>query len=283
MTTAQAKPLASNFETVIRPPRRRVATGIRELWRYRELLYFLTKRELQVRYNQSVFGISWALLQPLALAGIFTLFFGRLAGIPSEGVPYPVFALAAIVPWLFIAQSVTQSASSLVGDSELLSKVYFPRLTLPLAKVLSLLVDLFIALIVVFVIVTLYGIDPQPTAPVIVLFLLLAMLTAVGVGTLLAAVNVKYRDVQVAVPLIVQIWLFTTPVVYPASFVTGAWQYLYALNPMVSVVEGARWALLGTAAPDLPLLLISVASALVVAAVAVTYFRRTEHFFADLI
>jgi lipopolysaccharide transport system permease protein len=274
---------AAERELVILPPRRWEGFAVAELWGYRELLYFLTKRELQVRYKQSIFGVSWAILQPVALAFLFALFFGRLAKVPSDGVPYPAFALAGLASWIFVSQASTQAASSLIGDANLLSKVYFPRLLIPTAKVLSLLVDLAIALTVAAVATVLYGLGVRWEWLVTPVFLVLAVITAMGVGTLLAPLNVKYRDVTVAVPLIAQLWLFATPVVYPGSLITGAWQYVYALNPMVSVIQGTRWALLGTEPPSVGELAISTAAALGLLLAALTYFRRTERTFADII
>jgi lipopolysaccharide transport system permease protein len=268
---------------LIRPPSGFSGLGLRTLAEYRELLYFLTKRELQVRYKQSAFGVSWAILQPVLLAFIFTVFFGLLADIPSEGLPYPLFAMAALVPWLFISQTVSQSALSLVSDANLLSKVYFPRLVIPLAKALALLVDLLIALVVVIIVAVLYGNPPGPELLVLPAFLALALVTAVGLGVLLAAVNVKYRDVGLAIPLLMQVWLFATPVIYPGSLVTGSWKYVYALNPAVSVVEGSRWAILGASAPELVPVLISATAAIAVLVAGIVYFRRTELFFADIV
>jgi lipopolysaccharide transport system permease protein len=274
---------ADRFDLVITPPERWGHLNLRELWSYRELLYFLTKRELLIRYKQSIFGISWAVVQPLALAFLFALFFGRLAKVPSEGVPYPVFAMAGLSAWLFASMATTQSAASLIGDANLLSKVYFPRLVLPVAKLMALLVDLAISLFVVVLFMALYGVSFHWQAVFIPLFLLLAFVTALGVGLLLAALNVQYRDVNVAIPLAVQLWLFATPVVYPGSLITGTWQYIYAINPMVSVIQGMRWAFLGTPAPAIGAVAVSVTSASLGLAVGLVYFRRTERFFADII
>jgi homopolymeric O-antigen transport system permease protein len=268
---------------VIRPPSGWTSLGMRELAEYRELLYFLTKRELQIRYKQSFFGVGWAILQPVALAFIFTIFFGILANVPSNGLPYPVFALAALAPWLFVSQTVGQAALSLVGDANLLSKVYFPRLVIPLAKTFALVVDLVIALAVVVVMAALYGHPPHVEILVLPAFLLLGFVTGAGMGILLAAVNVQYRDVSMAVPLLMQTWLFATPVIYPGSLVEGAWKYVYALNPMTSVVEGCRWALLGAPVPELVPVLISVAVAISLLVGGLVYFRRTELFFADVV
>jgi lipopolysaccharide transport system permease protein len=270
-------------EVVIRPPGRFGGLGLRELVEHHELLYFLIKRELQVRYKQSLFGVGWAVMQPIALAFIFALFFGRLAKVPSEGVAYPVFALAGLVPWMFAAQSTSQSATSLVGDANLLSKVYFPRLVIPIAKVLSMSVDLLVALCVLFPFVLAYGITLEPRAFAVILFVLLGVLTTMGIGIGLSALNVKYRDITVGIPLLVQVWLFATPVVYPGSLVTGLWRYLYALNPMVSVIDGVRWAVLGTRAPEAGPLLVSIGVAIITLFAALVYFKRTERYFADLI
>jgi lipopolysaccharide transport system permease protein len=268
---------------VIQPPSGWTSLGLRELAEYRELLYFLTKRELQIRYKQSFFGVGWAILQPVVLAFIFTVFFGVLANVPSDGLPYPVFALAALAPWLFVSQTVGQSALSLVGDANLLSKVYFPRLVIPLAKTFALVVDLVIALVVVVVMAALYGHPPDIQIFILPAFLLLGFVTGAGMGILLAALNVQYRDVSMAIPLLMQTWLFATPVIYPGSLVEGAWKYVYALNPMTSVVEGSRWALLGASAPELVPVLISVGVAISLLVGGLVYFRRTELFFADVV
>jgi lipopolysaccharide transport system permease protein len=269
-------------ETVIAPPRGWRALDLGELWAHRDLVYFLTKRELQIRYRQSFFGIGWAVLQPVTLAFIFALFFGNLVKIETE-IPYAVFAVAGLVPWLFFAQAVTNSANSLVKDAELVSKVYFPRLAVPLSLALSLVLDLALALGVVLVMALLYGVGIASTAWLVPAFLLLGVLTTFALGTLFAAINVKYRDVQLVVPMLVQTMLFITPVVYPGTLVPGDWKYLYAVNPLVSVLEGMRWALFGTTYPGTGVIAISVASAILLALVALWYFRRTEQFFADLI
>jgi lipopolysaccharide transport system permease protein len=267
----------------ITPPSRWGGFGLREIWGARELLYFMTKRELQIRYKQSLFGVSWAILQPLIYAFVFALFFGRLAKVPSEGFPYPLFALTALVPWIFLSQSVSQAAASLVGDANLLGKVYFPRLVIPLAKVMSFLTDLLVALCVLIVFVFVYGESPSVGMLALPGFLLLALVTALGAGTLLATLNVRYRDVMVAIPLMVQLWLFATPVIYPGSLIAGNWKYVYALNPMVSVIGGVRWAFLGADAPELGTVAVSVVAALTLLVAGAVYFRRAERFFADII
>jgi lipopolysaccharide transport system permease protein len=273
----------AHTELVITPPSRWAGLGLRELWGYRELLYFMTKRELQIRYKQSLFGVSWAVLQPIVYSFVFALFFGTLANVPSDGFPYPVFALAALVPWMFVSQASTQGAGSLVADSNLLGKVYFPRLIIPLAKTLSLLLDLAIAICVLAILTAVYGAQPTIGLLAVPGFILLAAATATGVGTGFGALNVMYRDVTVATPLLVQLWLFASPIAYPTSLIPGNWQYVYALNPMVTVIDGMRWAFLGADAPTVGTALCSVAGALAMLTAGVLYFRRTERFFADVV
>src|SRR4051812_23582957 len=276
-------PSVSAPEIVIAPPRTWSPPRLGELWQARELLYFITKRELQIRYKQSFLGVLWVILQPIALATVFALFLGSLAHVPSDGVPYPLFALVGLSAWLFASQAVGQAAVSLVGDANLVSKVYFPRLVIPVGRVLSLVVDVSIALLVALIATLLYGLGLRAEMLLTPLFVLLAFLTALGAGTLLSAMNVRYRDVGVAIPLVMQLWLFVTPVLYPGSLITGGWQYVYALNPMVSAVQGVRWAIIGTTPPALGAIAISVASAIALLIVALVYFRRTEHTFADII
>jgi lipopolysaccharide transport system permease protein len=270
-------------ELVITPPGRFSGVGLREVWDYRELLYFLTKRGLQIRYKQSYLGFSWAILQPVALSFIFALFFGRLAGLSSEGVPYPVFALAGLVPWIFTSGAVSGATSSLVEDANLIGRVYFPRVVVPAAKMLALLIDLAVAFASLIVFMLAYGVKPHWTSFYIPLFLLLDFAVVLGFGMFLSALNVRYRDVVVAIPLVLQIWLFVSPVVYTGSLVTGGWRYVYALNPMASVLTGMRWALLGTHYPGTGPLLVSIATALLVLVGASLYFRHVENFFADVV
>jgi lipopolysaccharide transport system permease protein len=270
-------------ELVIAPPSRWAGLGLGELWAYRELLYFMAKRELQVRYKQSLFGVSWAVLQPMVYAFVFALFFGVLASVPSDGFPYPVFALAGVVPWMFVSLSATQGAGSLVAESNLLAKIYFPRLIIPLAKTASLLVDLLIALVVLSILVAVYGAHPSIGLIAVPGFILLAAAAGTGLGTGLGALNVMYRDVTVATPLMVQLWLFASPIAYPTSLIPGNWVYVYALNPMVTVIDGMRWAFLGAAAPSVGVALCSMAGATAMLLSGVIYFRRTERFFADVV
>jgi lipopolysaccharide transport system permease protein len=219
----------------------------------------------------------------VALAFIFALFFGRLAGVPSNGLPFPVFAIAGLTPWLYVVQSVSQASNSLVADQELISKVYFPRLTIPLAKVVSFMLDLGMSVLILVAFALIYGAPISPHAVVMPLFLLLAVVTATGVGTYLAALNVSYRDVTVMTPLLTQIWFFVTPVVYPGTLVTGDLKYLYALNPMVSVVNGVRWSMFDTPAPAAGELVASVIGAVGVLLFAMLYFRKSETYFADVV
>ncbi len=267
----------------IRPPSRWGGAGLGALVEYRELLYFLAKRELQVRYKQSIFGIGWAILQPLALTAIFSLIFGRLVEVPSDGVPYPLFALAGFTVWMFIAQAVGQGGVSLVADANLLTKVYFPRLVIPLAKALALLVDLAIAIVVLLVVAALYGRYPSWQLATLPLWLALAFATAAGFGMFAAALNVRYRDVAAVLPLAIQVWLFLTPVAYPASLVSGAWEIVYALNPAASAVTGMRWALLDTTPPTVAQVAVSAVAAALVFLAAFVYFRRSEQHFADIV
>jgi lipopolysaccharide transport system permease protein len=281
MVTAAAQPHSE--ETLIQPPGRWGFLRLHELWEARELLYFVTKRELQIRYKQSFFGVTWAVMQPLAYAFIFALFFGRLAKVGSDGAPYPIFALAALVPWLFLSQGVSQAATSLVAEQDVLSKIYFPRMVIPLARIMSFLVDLAIGLCILTVFTFAYGVTPGIGLVALPGFLLIAAFTAAAAGILLGGLNVKYRDVTLVVPLLLQLWLFITPIAYPASLIKGSWQYLYAVNPMVAVVEGMRWAFVGAPAPSLAVVAISGGTALAALVVSVVYFRRTERFFADIV
>jgi lipopolysaccharide transport system permease protein len=269
--------------TIIRPSRGWRALDLRELWAYRELLYFLIWRDVKVRYKQTALGASWAIIQPFFTMVVFSLFFGRLAGVPSDELPYPLFAFAALVPWAFFATGLTMSANSLVGSQELIRKVYFPRLAIPVATVCSGLVDFAIAFAVLILMMLFYGVIPGAPALWIVPLLLLALVTSLGVGLWLAALNVQYRDVRHAVPFLTQIWLFATPVAYPSSLLDEPWRTIYALNPMVGVVEGFRWALLGTDTAPGPMILASTFAAIAMLVSGAFYFRRLERMFADIV
>jgi lipopolysaccharide transport system permease protein len=273
-------------ELVIAPPARWRPIDLGELWAHRELIYFLTKRELQVRYKQSIFGVSWAVLQPLVFAFIFALFFGVVLKVQAPNdLPYPVFAVIGIVPWLFTSQAIQNAAGSLVQDANLISKVYFPRLALPLSKALSLVIDLAIALVVVVAVTLIYGVTIASTAWLVPAFLALGVVTAFALATFLSALNVKYRDVQVVVPMLIQVLFFATPVLYSGTLVGDtsgeAWSYIYSLNPMASVIDGMRWALVDQPYPGTVNILISIGSALVLLLASLLYFQRAESFFAD--
>jgi homopolymeric O-antigen transport system permease protein len=270
-------------ETVIRPPRRWSWPGGAELWEYRDLIYFLTKRELQIRYKQSFFGVSWAIFQPLVLGLIFALIFGTFLHTPTAGLPVAVFMVASLVPWLFTSQAILLGATSLVEDADLISKVYFPRIALPVAKALSLVFDLAFALVVVLVFGLIYGVTPSVNIWLAPAFLALGVITTFGVSALSAAVNVKYRDVQLIMPMLVQVLLFVSAVVYPATVVPERWQNVFAINPLSTVLEGFRWAMFDTPAPGVAEVLISLGSALLLLAFALSYFQRTERYFADLV
>ena len=268
---------------VIRPSKGLISLKLRELWDYRELLYFLIWRDIKIRYKQTVLGAAWAILQPLLTMVVFTIFFGRLAKVPSDGIPYPVFSFAALLPWQLFARALTESGNSLVGNQGLITKVYFPRLVIPMSAVLAGLVDFAIAFVVLLGMMVYYGIFPNLNVLALPLFLLLAIATALAVGLWLSALNVIYRDVRHTIPFLVQFWLFLSPIAYPSSLVPEQWRTLYGLNPMAGVVEGFRWALLGREGGIGPEVL---ASALVVAVLLVGglfYFQRMEKTFADVI
>ena len=267
----------------IEPSRGWVTLKLREIWEYRELLYFLVWRDIKVRYKQTALGATWAVIQPLMTMVVFSLFFGQLAKIPSDGVPYPIFSFAALVPWTFFANGLTASSNSIVGSSHLITKVYFPRLVAPLASVLPGVVDFALAFVILLGMMLFYGIVPGLAILWLPLFLLLALVTALGIGLWLSALNVEYRDVRFLVPFLTQIWLFATPIAYPSSLLPEPWRTIYGLNPMVGVVEGFRWALLGTNQAPGPMILVSTAAALLILVSGAFYFRRMERTFADIV
>jgi lipopolysaccharide transport system permease protein len=281
--TADARIPAVTPVTVIEPSHGRISLNLGELWRYRELVWFLLWRDVKVRYKQTVLGVQWAVIQPLGTMAIFAIFFGRLAGMPSDGAPYALFALVALVPWTFFSQALTLASNSLVVNQELIRKVYFPRLTMPIAATLSCVVDFLIALVVLFAMMALYGVPPTVRVVWIPLLSLLAGITALGAGLWLAAANVHYRDVHYVVTFLVQLWLFASPVAYPSSLLSEPWRMIYGLNPMAGVIEGLRWALLRTgAAPD-AMVAVSAVAALALLTSGAFYFRQMEKTFADVI
>jgi lipopolysaccharide transport system permease protein len=278
---------ASSVETlpeiVFTPPKGWLGLNVRELWTYRELLYFLVWRDIKVRYKQTVLGVAWAVLQPLLTMVVFSIFFGVLGRMSSEGLPYPVFFYAALVPWTYFSSCVRRSSDSLVGSSSLISKVYFPRLVLPLASVLSSLVDFGFAFLVLLVLLLFYRLVPTWSILLLPLYLLLALVTGLGVGLWLSALNVRYRDFQFVVPFLIQTWFFVTPIIYPSTLIPEAWRAWYGLNPMVGVVEGFRGALLSTSSNPGPIVGVSALVSVVLLLSGAFYFRRMEHTFADVV
>jgi lipopolysaccharide transport system permease protein len=268
---------------VIQPSRGWVSLRLGELWEYRELLYFLVWRDVKVRYKQTALGAAWAIIQPFFTMVVFSIFFGKLAKIPSDNVPYPIFSYAALVPWTFFSNGLTQSSNSLVGSANLITKVYFPRLTIPIATVLSGVVDFVIAFVVLLGMMLYYGMVPTLNIVWLPGFLLLALVTALGVGLWLSALNVEYRDVRYVVPFLTQVWLFATPIAYPSSLLNEPWRTVYGVNPMVGVVEGFRWALLGTHTAPGPIIGMSSLAALLLLIGGAFYFRRMEKTFADVV
>lgn len=269
--------------TVVRPSHGWAAPDLGELWEYRELAWFLVWRDIKVRYKQTALGAAWAILQPVLAMLVFSLFFGRLAGMPSDGLPYPLFVYTALVPWTFFAYSLDQSANSLVTNSQIVSKVYFPRALAPLASALSGLLDLALAMLVLFAMMAYFGVWPTWNMVWLPAFVLLAIVASLAVGMWLSALNVMYRDVRYTVPFLVQIWLFATPVIYPSSLLSEPWQAVYALNPMVGVVEGFRWALLGLPAAPTVQVGVSLLASMLLLIGGLLYFHRVEDRFADLL
>jgi lipopolysaccharide transport system permease protein len=269
--------------TVIKPSKGWVSLGLKDLWEYRELLYFLTWRDIKVRYKQTVLGATWAIIQPFFTMVVFSLFFGRLAKIPSDGIPYPLFAFAALVPWTFFANGLSQSSNSLVGSANLITKVYFPRLIIPVSSILSGFIDFAIAFAVFILMALYYGIFPTISIILLPFLLLLGFTTALGVGLWLSALNVKFRDVRYMIPFLTQFWLFATPIAYPSSLLSEPWRTIYGINPMVGVVEGFRWAILGTDTAPGPMIFVSALVSLALLISGVFYFKRVEKSFADII
>ncbi|HVG31098.1 MAG TPA: ABC transporter permease [Pyrinomonadaceae bacterium] len=267
----------------VEPSRGWVSLKLPELWAYRELLYFLVWRDIKVRYKQTALGAAWAVIQPFFTMVVFSLFFGRLGKMPSDNIPYPIFAYAALVPWTFFANGLTESSNSLVGSANLIKKVYFPRLAVPVAAVLSGLVDFAVAFVVLVALMLYYGVAPTPNLLWLPLFLLLALATALGTGLWLSALNVQFRDVRYVVPFVTQFWLFATPIAYPSSLLPEPWRTVYGLNPMAGVVEGFRWALLGTNTRPGAMAGLSALVAALLLAGGAFYFRRMEKTFADVV
>jgi len=267
----------------LRPVKGWVALNLRDLWKYRELIYFLTWRDVKVRYKQAVLGIAWAVLQPFVTMVIFTLVFDNLAKMPSDGIPYPLFSFAGLLPWQFFQAALQRSSISLVGNANLLTKVYFPRLSIPLAAVLASLVDFSFSFIILIGMMFYFKVWPTWNLLWLPLLVLLALTTAIAVGVWLSALNVQYRDIQHMVPFITTAWMYASPVVYSANMIpSGKWQIIYGLNPMAGVIQGFRYALLGTQPPN-AMLAVSVAVVLVLLVTGLVYFRRMERTFADMV
>jgi len=273
----------SAAEVVIRPTKGWVAPDLGDLWRYRDLLLLLTWRDVSVRYKQTALGAAWAILQPVLTMVVLSIFFGHLAKVPSDGLPYPVFAFCALLPWQLFAHALTESSNSLVSSQSLITKVYFPRLIIPLAATLAGLVDFAVALVVLIGMMWFFGILPGVGILAVPLLVLVTITVAFAVGLWLSALNVQYRDVRYALPFLAQIWLFATPISYPSSLVPERWRGVYALNPMVGVVEGFRWALLGIDRPPTTLFAMSIIVALALLCSGLFYFRAMERTFADAV
>jgi len=265
----------------IEPPRGWFDLRLHEVWAYRELLYFFVWRDVKVRYKQTVIGVAWVVLQPLLTMGIFTLFFGRLARLPSDGLPYPVFYFTALVPWTYFSLALQSCTTIVVDNQRVITKVFFPRLVLPISAVVSGLVDFCIGFVVMCIVVAIYGIRPGLAALWLPALLLLAVLTALGVGLWMSALNALYRDVKYVVPFLVQFWMFASPVAYPSSLVPMRWRWLYGLNPMAGVIDGFRWSLTGHGQPPGPLLLASSAAVILVLLGGLFFFQRMEGAVAD--
>ena len=268
---------------VIQPPRGLGSLDVAALWEYRELLYFLVWRDVKVRYKQTFIGASWAIFQPAMTMAIFTVVFGNFAKIPSDGLPYAVFAYTALLPWTYFSTALSRSATGLVSNANLITKVYFPRVIVPLASVIAPAVDFLFAFLLLLGLMAWFGIVPTWGILVLPLFFLLAMITALAIGLWLAPLNARYRDVGHTIPFVTQFWMFASPVVYPVSLIPESWRLLYSLNPMVGVIEGFRWALLGKGDTDFSPMLVSVAVVLVLLIGGVVFFKRMERTLADVI
>lgn len=273
-------PLGELFHIHVSPVTEQRNLNLREVWNYRELLYFLVWRDVKVRYKQTLLGAAWAILQPLLSMVVFSFFFGKLANLNSDGLPYPIFNYSALLPWTYFSGALSGAAGSLVGSANMLTKIYFPRLVLPISAVFSGLVDFCFAFSILILMMVIYGIKPTIYVLLLPFFLLLTMITALGVGMWLAVLNVRYRDIRYIVPFLSQIWFYATPVVYSSSLLEEPWRTLYGLNPMVGVVDGFRWALLGQKPPG-PMLWLSILVALIIFISGWIYFSKRETTFAD--
>ncbi|HVN25427.1 MAG TPA: ABC transporter permease [Syntrophorhabdales bacterium] len=267
----------------IRRSRGIAALQLKDLWNYRELVYFLVWRDIKVRYKQTVIGAAWAILQPLVTALIFTLVFGILVGVPSDGLPYAVFLYTALVPWSYFSEGISRGGASVVANTNLISKVYFPRLVIPVASIITPVIDFALSFLILLGLIAWFSITPTWAILTLPLFFLLTVMTALAVSLWFSALNVRYRDVGYTIPFVIQVWMFASPIIYPVTIIPFKWRLLYSLNPLVGVVTGFRWALLGKESPDFWTMGISVAGVLMLLAGGVLYFRQTERTFADVI
>ena len=275
---------ANAIPTVVIEPRKSLFDlDLGSVWEYRELLYFLVWRDVKVRYKQTAIGAGWVIIQPLLTIMIFAVIFSYMAKIPSDGLPYPIFAYTALLPWTYFSQALGRGGGGLVGNANLISKVYFPRLIIPLGSVVTPLVDFLLSFVILLGLMVWYGIHPTWGVVALPLFLLLALMTALAMSLFLSALNVQYRDVGYVIPFLIQFWMFVSPVIYPVSLVPEKWRLLYSLNPMVGVIEGFRWALLGKANPDLAVMTVSTLVVIALLFCGLVYFRKMERTFADVI
>jgi lipopolysaccharide transport system permease protein len=281
--SANAAPAATVRVTVIRPSSGLFDLDLGAVWRYRELLYFLVWREVKIRYKQAALGVAWAVVQPLFTVLIFTFIFGIFARFPSDGLPYPVFALAAVLPWTYFAEALRRGATGLVADADLVRKIYFPRLIIPVAGVTSPLVDFLFGLVILVGVMLWYGIVPGWTMLLLPFWLFITLSLALAIGLWLGPINVRYRDVMHTLPFVTQVWMFATPIVYPLSMIPQKWQALYSINPMVGIIEGFRWSLLGTGQPHMLSIGISLSVITLALIGGSVYFRKMERSFADVI
>jgi lipopolysaccharide transport system permease protein len=285
MSDTALTPAPESEVVLIRPTRGWAALNLKDLWRYRELTYFLTWRDIKVRYKQTALGIAWAVIRPLVQMVVFTLIFGRIANLDSEGVPYEVFTYVALLPWQLFSKAISDAGRSLVSNRNMITKIYFPRLVIPISTLFGGLVDFAIAFLILIGMMFYFKIQPPAQVWTLPFFLLLSLVASLGVGLWLSAMNVHYRDVNHLLPFLTEVWKYITPVAYSAQYITGKWQFVYALNPMAGVVQGFRWALLGTEMDSAAVMGIVVATviSLVVLVTGLFYFRRMERTFADMV
>ena len=275
---------ASEMITIIQPIRGWMPLDLREVWSYRELLFFFTWRDIKVRYKQTVLGALWAIIQPVFSMVVFSIFFGQLAKIPSDGIPYPIFNFTGLLPWTFFSNALTNASNSIVRDAHLIKRVYFPRLVIPISAVMGGFPDFLLAFVILIGMMIGYGLFPTASSILLLpLCMLLALMTSLGVGLWLSAINAQFRDVRYVVPFLVQFWMYATPVVYPSSLLEQPWRTLYGLNPMVSVVEGFRWSLLGKGNPSMIMFTVSTVMAAIIMISGAYFFRRMERRFADVV